>query len=56
MKVVCLLQARMNSERLPGKIMKDISGIPIIGINARRVPAKYTEWPGPWSDQDKTGA
>ena len=31
MKVLCLLQARMSSERLPGKIMKEISGIPIIG-------------------------
>ena len=31
MKVLCLLQARMDSERLPGKIMKEISGIPIIG-------------------------
>ena len=31
MKVLCLLQARMDSERFPGKIMKDISGIPIIG-------------------------
>ena len=31
MKVLCLLQARMNSERLPEKIMKEISGVPIIG-------------------------
>jgi len=31
MKVFCFLQARMNSERFPGKIMKEIFGIPIIG-------------------------
>jgi spore coat polysaccharide biosynthesis protein SpsF len=31
MQVICIVQARMNSKRLPGKVMKEIQGIPIIG-------------------------
>jgi len=31
MKVICLVQARMTSTRLPGKIMFDLRGIPVIG-------------------------
>jgi spore coat polysaccharide biosynthesis protein SpsF len=32
-----ILQARMNSERLPGKVMKEIAGIPMIGILLNRL-------------------
>src|SRR6266705_2329318 len=31
MNIVCLVQARMTSTRLPKKVMKKIKGIPIIG-------------------------
>ena len=30
MKVICLIQARMGSSRLPGKVMKIINGKPVI--------------------------
>lgn len=36
-KTYIILQARMNSERLPGKVMKLIGGIPIIGILIKRL-------------------
>ena len=29
-KIVCIIQARMNSKRLPGKVMKNIEGSPLI--------------------------
>lgn len=29
-RVVCIIQARMSSSRLPGKVMKDICGSPMI--------------------------
>jgi spore coat polysaccharide biosynthesis protein SpsF (cytidylyltransferase family) len=32
-----IIQARMNSERLPGKVMKSIKGIPLIGILIQRI-------------------
>lgn len=32
-----ILQARMNSSRLPGKVMQPISGTPIIGILLKRI-------------------
>lgn len=35
--IVIILQARMSSERLPGKVMKNISGIPMIGIQIERL-------------------
>ena len=32
MKVVAIVQARMGSSRLPGKVMKLVNGIPIIEL------------------------
>ena len=32
-----ILQARMNSERLPGKVMKTVGGIPLIGVLLERI-------------------
>jgi len=37
MKVVAIVQARLNSKRLPGKVMKQICGIPMIGLLLRRL-------------------
>ena len=37
MKVVAIVQARSNSVRLPGKIMKQICGIPMIGLLLKRL-------------------
>ena len=37
MKTVILVQARMASTRLPGKVMKKIVGIPTIGIILKRL-------------------
>lgn len=28
--IICIIQARMGSERLPGKVVKEIKGIPMI--------------------------
>jgi len=28
--VICIIQARMGSERLPGKVIKEIKGVPMI--------------------------
>jgi spore coat polysaccharide biosynthesis protein SpsF len=36
-KTFIILQARMNSERLPGKVMKPIMGVPMVGILAERL-------------------
>jgi len=41
--VYIILQARMNSERLPGKVMKSIGGKPMIGIMIDRL--KKSELP-----------
>lgn len=37
MKIVCIVQARMGSERLPGKVMKDLLGKPMIEYTLRRL-------------------
>ena len=37
MKTVIIIQARMGSYRLPGKVMKKISGIPTIGLILKRL-------------------
>ena len=36
-KIVCIIQARMGSKRLPGKVMKKIAGIPCINRVIKRV-------------------
>lgn len=44
MKVVCIVQARMGSERLPGKVMKRINNIPLIGYTLKRLKkSKYID-------------
>jgi len=35
--VVCIIQARMGSSRLPGKVLKDICGKPMLGWVVERV-------------------
>ena len=37
MTVTAIIQARMGSSRLPGKVMSPINGIPIIEILIRRL-------------------
>ena len=37
MKTVIIVQARMGSTRLPGKVMKMINGIPIIELIVKRL-------------------
>lgn len=36
-RVVCIIQARMGSSRLPGKVLKDICGRPMLGWVVERV-------------------
>lgn len=37
MKVLCIVQARMGSERLPGKVLKKINGNPMIFYTLKRL-------------------
>lgn len=37
MKTTIIIQARMNSTRLPGKVMKKIGGTPIINLIIKRL-------------------
>lgn len=41
-KVLCIIQARMGSERLPGKVMKELGGKPIIEHVLSRVAGSNT--------------
>jgi len=44
MKVICIVQARMGSERLPGKVLKEINGKPMIYyILMRLKKSKYID-------------
>ena len=42
MKIVAIVQARMGSTRLPGKVLKKIAGIPAIEILLKRVKSLET--------------
>lgn len=37
MRVVCLIQARMSSQRLPGKVLREVLGQPLLGYLVDRV-------------------
>lgn len=42
MKTVAIVQARMGSSRLPGKVMKPVAGLPMIGILLKRLSRAKT--------------
>ncbi|WP_294379768.1 glycosyltransferase family protein [uncultured Clostridium sp.] len=44
MKVICIVQARMGSERLPGKVMREINGKPMISYTLNSLKkARYVD-------------
>ena len=44
MKIICIVQARMGSERLPGKVMREINGKPMISYTLNSLKeAKYVD-------------
>lgn len=44
MKVICIVQARMGSERLPGKVMREIEGKPMISYTLNSLKkARYVD-------------
>lgn len=44
MKILCIVQARMGSERLPGKVMREVLGFPMITYTLDRVKqSKYID-------------
>lgn len=44
MKILCIIQARMGSERLPGKVMREINGKPMISYTLNSLKkSKYID-------------
>lgn len=37
MPAICVIQARMSSSRLPGKVLADLGGIPLLSLLLRRI-------------------
>lgn len=37
MKILCIIQARMSSTRLPGKVLKEVGGVPLLQYEINRV-------------------
>jgi spore coat polysaccharide biosynthesis protein SpsF len=41
-RIVATIEARMTSSRLPGKVLEDIGGMPMLGLMLRRLRASQT--------------
>jgi spore coat polysaccharide biosynthesis protein SpsF len=41
MKTAAIIEARMNSSRLPGKVMKEVNGVPMLGILINRLQKSH---------------